>query len=95
MIDAYEGKDVAVANVSGAYLHAEFPPEKIHAHIEECWLQEETKIEQSEKIIAVGRMKIVSPTGIIGGKNRTYRSITIIAFTLPDEDLSFCGQILV
>ena len=28
MIDAYEGRDVAVADISGAYLNAEFPKEK-------------------------------------------------------------------
>ena len=28
MIDAYEGRDVAVSDVPGAYLHAEFPKDK-------------------------------------------------------------------
>ena len=28
MIDAYEGRDVAVADVPGVYLHAEFPQDK-------------------------------------------------------------------
>ena len=28
MIDAYEGKDIAIADISGAYLHAEFPSGK-------------------------------------------------------------------
>ena len=28
MIDAYEGRDIAIADVSGAYLHAEFPSGK-------------------------------------------------------------------